>query len=162
MYSSLASSLRPTGGIWEHLPASKMFGCLCPQVSRLLSSSVPGRANSSDILISWVSSSTSYIPFGHISVAWVILANWHLRRCLSFPGNGGQLSIEAFKSPVKICFICLETSIWRGSASGSYIQSLRRFSVTQNTWVLAPSPLFSIIGFFDFSSSPTMVPWAIQ
>ena len=71
--------------------------------SKDFNDSVDRDGPSSANFISEVSSSISYIPLGHISAPWVILASWALRRCLSLPGKGGQLSIVALRFPVKLC-----------------------------------------------------------
>ena len=160
--SPASSSPIPFGAIWEHLPAFKIIGYLCPQVSRDLSSSTPTAGGSSASFSSCVSSSTSNIPFGHISVAWEILANYALNRCLSFPGNGGQLSMLWLRFPVKTCFSNLATMICSGAISGSWIQSFKRLSVTQYTCLFTPLPLSSYDGFFEVSSENGNCPWATQ
>lgn len=58
-YSSFSSSLIPTGGIWEHLPAFKSIGYLWDQFSKDLRSSTPNDGGSSTVLASYVSSSIS-------------------------------------------------------------------------------------------------------
>ena len=54
-----------------------------------------------------------------IEVAWVILEIYALKKCLSFPGKGGLLSIGAFKFPVNMYLIYFAAAMWFGLASGS-------------------------------------------
>ena len=93
IYSSFSSSPIPSGSAWVTLPLFRIFAWVWHHVSRDFSSSVLGTANSSAYFSLFVSSSISRRPLGIIEVAWVILAIYDLKKCLSFPGNGGLLSI---------------------------------------------------------------------
>ena len=66
-----------------------------------------------------------------IEVADVILAICALRRCLSFPGNGGLLSMAELSWPLNAYFINLAAIMCYGFASGSWTQSSSKLSVTQ-------------------------------
>lgn len=105
----LYSSFNPISWLWYTLPTFNIYGNLCTHVSSPYKSDISGILNSSLYSITLESSSLAFnSPLGIISHEWLILTNWHLKKCFSNPLNLGYPSILLFRWPVSIRFSCLD------------------------------------------------------